>query len=64
MLFQVTQLMDDYVINDRFRGHDQFPVELDVAATGATAPAGFIGFYNDLSGVKACLCGKLATTGD
>jgi hypothetical protein len=37
-LFQVGKLMNDDILNDRLRRHDELPVEVEVAFMGAATP--------------------------
>ena len=45
-LFQVGKLMDDDVVNDRHRRHQELPVKAEIAFAGAATPAGLLPPYD------------------
>ena len=43
--FKMGELMDDNVVNDRFRRHQELPVEVEIALLRTTTPTGFCSSY-------------------
>ena len=43
MAYQVTEFVDDYVINHTIRRNQDLPIELQLALGGTAAPAGLEG---------------------
>ena len=41
-LFSVSQLMDDYIVQNSLRGEDKSPVEVQVAGAAAAPPSGLL----------------------
>ena len=49
-LFQMGKLMDDNVVNDRLRHHQELPVEVEIAFPGAATPTSLRSSYTQPAG--------------